>query len=105
MRRKALPKHMRWRYRYVLVEWRGNVNAGQVMAEIRRILGELTCRLADVRVVGAGVGHVVIRLRREYVWHLRAALALSHVPAPLRVGLVSGTLAALRRKSKSPINV
>ncbi len=105
MRRRALPKHMRWRYRYVLAEWRGNVNAGQLMADIRRILGELTCRLADVRVVFAGENYAVLRVRREYVWQIRAAIALSRVPAALRVSLVSGTLAALRRKSKTPINV
>ncbi len=106
MRRKVLPKHMRWRYRYLLIVWKGNANADTVVKRLRQILGVLTYRSADARVIEEGDTHMVLRVRREYEWLFRAALGLMLVPnAVIKVERTSGTLAALRRKTKKCINV
>lgn len=106
MRRKALPKHMRWRYRYLLVLWKGNTDAETIMKKLKEVLGVITYRSADARIIEAGSDYMVLRVRREYEWTFRAAFGLVLIPnTVIKVERVSGTIAALRRKTNCPINV
>ncbi|MFB6114142.1 MAG: Rpp14/Pop5 family protein [Halodesulfurarchaeum sp.] len=111
---KHLPKHLRPRWRYVVVEietWpRSPLSAGAFQRHVwfsaQNLLGDPGSADVDLEVVQSdfwrGGGEAILRVRRDEVDRARAALAcldsVDEHPVGIRVRGVSGTIRAAEEK-------
>ena len=111
---RHLPKHLRPRYRYAVVEVETWPDADFDLGDLQRnvwfaaqnLLGDPGSADVDLRIVDGtiwrGGGEVVVRIRRDEVDRARAALACvdSVREDPVRLGIrgVSGTMRAAEEK-------
>ena len=113
---RHLPKHLRPRYRYLVVEFETWPDAGFDERDLQRsiwfaaqnLLGDPGSADADLRVLDSefwdGGGEAIVRVRRDEVESARAAIACveSIREQPVRLGIrgVSGTVRAAEEKYK-----
>ena len=113
---RHLPKHLRPRYRYLVVEIETWPDAAIDERDLQRsvwfaaqnLLGDPGSADADLRVVRSefwqGGGEAIVRVRRDEIEPARAALACvdSVLEFPVRIGVrgVSGTIRAAEEKYK-----
>lgn len=118
---KHLPKHLRPRRRYLVVEIEAWPDADFGKRDFQRecwyatqnLLGDAASADADIRVIdfsfSRGSGTTIVRVRREEVERARAALAcvdsVGESPVGLRVLGVSGTIRACEERyiGRAPI--
>jgi len=100
MRIKPIPPTLREKRRYLLVR---NATWKEIMAALKREFGNVYAALARMAKIEEEDDYVIIRVRRDFDWMVRAAIALYDFGKPVWVERESGTIKRLKKKMEKTL--
>ncbi len=95
MRIKPVPPTLREKRRYLLVR---NATWNEIMAAVKREFGNVYAALARMAKIEEEDDYVIIRVRRDFDWMVRATIGIHDFGKPVWVERESGTIKRLKKK-------
>ena len=97
MRIKPIPPALREKRRYLLVR---GANWSEITRAVRDEFGRVYAALARLAKIEEGKEYTIVRVRRDFDWLVRAAIALHNFGKVAWIERESGTIKRLKMKTE-----